>query len=629
MLKNPIIGVGTFNPSPRAKELVLQALDNHRLSYGPLTQQFEAAIARHHGCRFGVMSNSGTSALHVAVASLKEIHGWEDGDEILVPAMTFIATSNVVLHNNMTPVFVDVDPVYYGMDPTMIEEKLSSRTRAIIPVHVFGHPADMNPIREIAGRKNLKIIEDSCETMFAGYKGERVGSMGDIGCFSTYIAHLIVTGVGGLNTTNNPEYAIKLRSLVNHGRDSLYLNIDDDDAVTTEELRVIVGRRFSFVSVGHSFRVTEMEAALGLAQLDDWESIISRRRANARRLSRELTMYNDRMQLPAIRPGCEHSFMMYPIVLRDQAKMDLVHYLEEHGVETREMLPLIGQPVYQQLLRLREEDFPVARWVTDNGFYIGCHQDLTDSDMDYIIELFARFWKPRDVAPQRETSLLVLLITEGGDDVRGILEFLPLELFDEVVAFTNGVTDDLAEIMETYGIRLEALQHQDPVHYVAQHNMSYDNVIYYPADGSYDARDIAKLLFALETGNQMAIASRFLPGGFRHDRVRRFRYRSLGNRIFTVVANILFYGNLTDTVCRFRGMKLSVLKSVSQDYAGLILLYQLSISAMKLGWQVKEIPTREAVDLSSRHQRRAWQSVLPMLRVLIREWFRRDGTPVA
>lgn len=622
MFKNPIIGVGTFNPSPRAKELVMQALDSRRLSYGPMMQEFESSFSKLHGCRFGIMSNSGTSALHVAVAALKEIHGWDEGDEILVPATTFVATSNVILHNNLTPVFVDVDPLYYCMDPDLIEKKISSRTRAIIPVHVFGQPADMDSIRAISSQVGLKIIEDTCETMFATYKGESVGSMGDIGCFSTYIAHLIVTGVGGMNTTNNPDYAVKIRSLINHGRDSLYLNIDDDNEITKEELRVIVGRRFSFVSVGHSFRSTELEAALGLAQLEEWESLIAKRRAHAHRLVRELSIYEDRMQLPAIRPGCEHSFMMFPIVLKDLPKTDLVHYLEEHGLETRDMLPLINQPVYRNLLKIRNDDFPISKWITKNGFYIGCHQDLTDSDLDYMIELFARFWKPRVLASQRETSLLVLLFYDQADHVDEIIDSLPFELFDEVVGLVRTCSEELHQIFERYKIHIKIIGNEDPLCFMAQQGLSCENIIVFPADGSYGARDIAKLLFALETGNDMVLASRFLSGGVRHDRAKRFPYRSLGNRVFTMIANILFYGNLTDSLTGFRGLRASAFQSIPSPCKDLTLLYSLSIQAMKCSWKVREIPTQEAVDLSSVHRRKAWRSIIPMFRILIHEWYK-------
>lgn len=404
-IRPPVIGVGTMNISPRARSLVNEVLDSNRLSYGPKTQAFEAGFARAHGCRFGVMSNSGTSALLVALAALKELHGWADGDEVILPAVTFAGTANIVFHARMRPVLVDVDPIHYELDPEKIEAAVTSRTRAVIPVHVFGQACDMDPVLELARRYGLSVIEDSAETMFATYHGRSVGSLGEIGCFSTYAAHLLTTGVGGLNTTDNPDYAEKLRSLINHGRDSTYLNIDDDDRKSPEELRRIVSRRFSFVSLGYSFRLTEMEAALGLAQLEVWPEMIARRRKNAALLTRRLSGHEAFLQLPRIRPGCEHSFMMYPIVLRDRKKDALVNFLEENRVETREMLPLTNQPLYQQLLEISEADYPVAEWINRSGFYIGCHQDLTSTDLDRIVELFDRFFSggPTREAGRRKT----------------------------------------------------------------------------------------------------------------------------------------------------------------------------------------------------------------------------------
>ena len=392
-VRPPIIGVGTMNVSPRAKALVNEVLDSNRLSYGPMTQAFEAGFAQAHACRFGVMSNRATSALLVALAALKELHGWADGDEVILPAVTFAGTVNIVFHARMRPVLVDVDPIHYELDPEKIEAAVTPRTRAVIPVHVFGQPCDMDHVLELARRYGLRVIEDSAETMFATYRGRSVGSLGDIGCFSTYAAHLLTTGVGGLNTTDNPEYADKLRSLINHGRDSTYLNIDDDDRKSPEELRRIVSRRFSFVSLGYSFRLTEMEAALGLAQLEVGTELIAVRRKNAAYLTRKLSGHEAFLQLPRIRTGCEHSFMMYPIVLREREKDALVNFLEQNRVETREMLPLTNQPLYRRLLDIGETDYPVAGWINRSGFYIGCHQDLTLADLDRIVELFDRFFR--------------------------------------------------------------------------------------------------------------------------------------------------------------------------------------------------------------------------------------------
>lgn len=389
------IGVGGVRLGALEKRYLAQVIASNRLSYGPFSQKFEQGFARAHDCRFAVFCNSGTSALHIALAALKERHGWEDGDEVIVPAVTFVATSNVVLHNGLRPVFVDVDPKTYNLDPALIEAKLTRRARAVLPVHLMGLPCDMDAILEIAGRRGLKVIEDSCETTFASYRNRKVGSFGDIGCFSTYVAHYIVTGVGGLATTNDPDLAVRLRSLMNHGRDSIYMKIDDDRGVSKERLHEIVAKRFSFVSLGHSFRSTEFEAALGLAQLEAGEKIIRARKANARILLEGLGDLSDRIQLAHVPEDRDHMFMMFPIVLRGEEKTDLVRYLEERRIETRDILPLINQPVYRKLYGDLEPKYPTARWINRNGFYIGCHQYLTRRELDYVIDTFHDYFRAR------------------------------------------------------------------------------------------------------------------------------------------------------------------------------------------------------------------------------------------
>jgi dTDP-4-amino-4,6-dideoxygalactose transaminase len=266
-----------------------QVLDSNRISYGEKSLAFEKKFAKLHNCEYAILSNSGTSALEVALQAMKEVNGWDDGDEVIVPATTFVATANVVIHNHMEPVFVDIDAVTYGINPRLAHEAVTDKTRAIIPVHLFGQPCEMNAVMAVAKEQGLGVIEDSCETMFADHHGQSVGSMGDIGCFSTYVAHLLVTGVGGICTTNNAAYAAKIRSLVNHGLELQHLNPGDNFAP-----QPTVGRRFSFDTMGHSYRITEMEAALGLAQLDDLyiHDMLTIRRRNARHLTAGLRLLN-------------------------------------------------------------------------------------------------------------------------------------------------------------------------------------------------------------------------------------------------------------------------------------------------------------------------------------------------
>lgn len=388
------IGVGAVEISDKEKSYVNMVLNNNRLSYGEFSKNFENRFAKAHNCRHAVFCNSGTSALQIAVAALKEKYNWQDNDEILVPAVTFIASSNVVLQNNMRPVFVDVHPKYYNIDPEKIEGKITKRTKAIMVVHLFGQPCDMDPIQAIAKKYNLRIIEDSCETMFAKYKGRSVGTLGDIACFSTYTAHLLVTGVGGLVLTNDDDLAIRLRSLMNHGRDSIYLSIDDDDNKSNEELNIIMKNRFSFVTMGYSYRATEMEAALGLGQLEQHEKFDAKRIENANYLINGLKKWPEYIQLPETILGNDHVFMMLPILVKSNkfTRDSLTLFLELKNIETRYLMPLLNQPYYLRLFGNLEPNYPIASNINRNGFYIGCHRSLTKYDLDYVISAFEEFF---------------------------------------------------------------------------------------------------------------------------------------------------------------------------------------------------------------------------------------------
>lgn len=391
------IGVGGFQLDQRAHELVLEVLRSNRLTAGPMMARFEREIARLHERRHALMCNSGTSALHIALAALREVDGWKDGDEVLVPAITFVATANVVLHNGMRPVFVDVERDRFMLNPDRLEDAITDRTRAIMPVHLGGGPCAMDPIMECARRRGLRVVEDSAEAMFARYHGRPVGSFGDVGCFSTYAAHVITTGVGGLCTTDDDSLLSIMQSLMNHGRDSAYVRIDDDQGVSGEELFDIVNRRFSFVRLGHSFRCTELEAAIGVAQLERWEADWERRRANAERLSAGLAPLGDRLQLPSPRPDAEHAWMFYPMVVTDPSdrRADLVRHLEARGIETRYLLPLINQPVYRDLLGDLDAQLPVAAMLNERAFYVGCHVEMSDADVDHVIECIHDYFDRR------------------------------------------------------------------------------------------------------------------------------------------------------------------------------------------------------------------------------------------
>ena len=370
--------------------MVNQVLDSNRLTPGPMTERFEAEFARIHNVKHALMCNSGTSALHMALAILKEREGWSDGDEVIVPALTFVATVNAVFHVGLKPVFVDVNDEDFCIDHKKIRFSLSINTRAILPVHIGGHPADMKKI--VWQNDGFHIIEDSCESMFVKTDEKAVGAWGDIGCFSTYAAHVISTGVGGVVTTNDDDLFIRMKSYMNHGRDPIYTRIDDDKR---GDLRDIVSRRFRFIRIGHSFRSSELEAALGVAQLEDYKEIIARRNEIADRFDEAFVDLP--LQVQKTRKGAENARMWYPIIYDGKYRFtskegqvsngrdDLVMHLEENGIETRMLLPLLNNPCYDHL-GIDRDQFPVAKRLTDNGFDIGCHPEMSDSDVEYVIE---------------------------------------------------------------------------------------------------------------------------------------------------------------------------------------------------------------------------------------------------
>lgn len=390
------IGVGYASVTDVEKKYVLDALDSQRLSQGKYVAQFEKKFAQMHGHRYGAMCNSGTSALHLALEALKEVDGWDENTEVLVPAITFIATSNAVMHAGMKPVFVDVDIHSYNMDPDEIEKHITPNTKCIIPVHCFGMPCEMDRIAETAHRHHLRIIEDCAEAHFAKINGKPVGSYSDIMACSTYVAHTITTGVGGVTCTSDPNLIEILRSLLAHGRACTCERClaSDGTQVCPKRLKTDMDRRFSFVRLGYSYRVGEIEGALGLAQLERVDEIMGARHRNAEYLIRGLECVEKYIQLPRHAENIEHTYMMFPILLRPDSGKDrnaFIRYLESQNIETRPMLPLLNQPIYKEIFGDIEKDYPNAAYIDHNGFYIGCHHGLGKEELDREISALTEF----------------------------------------------------------------------------------------------------------------------------------------------------------------------------------------------------------------------------------------------
>lgn len=375
------VALADFSVTPRARELVDQALSSSRLTYGHLSMRFEEQWAKLHDCRHAIFVNSGTSALVLAIQALKISRGWRNGDEVILPATTFVATHNAVVHNNLKPVVVDVDSGSFGISPNAIRRAITKRTRCVIPVHVLGRPCNMLGVLAATspakGPRKISVLEDSCESVGSAEHGLEVGSMGDAGVFSTYAAHPFCTGVGGFVTTNSQELSVLVRSLANHGRDPSYLNIDD-----SADPR----RRFKFNNIGHSFRATELEAALGLAQIEEWPQTERRRREVAYSLIRSLPPFLTRYAFMDDwrNDGFKTVPMNFPIITRNaKEKARLVKAFEAAGIQTRDIVTLIDQPCYNWT------DFgcPISKMLARRAIYIGCHPGMTQEHIDYVAKI--------------------------------------------------------------------------------------------------------------------------------------------------------------------------------------------------------------------------------------------------
>jgi perosamine synthetase len=290
-------------------DAVTAVLRTNRLSLGPELEAFERAVAAYHSIPDAVAVSSGTAGLHLALLAL----GIGEGCEVIVPSYAFVAVANAVLQVRSTPVFVDIDPVTLNLDPELVEEAITPRTRAILVVHTFGVPADMDRLQEIARRHNLALIEDACEAIGAEYDLRKVGSFGDLAVLGFYPNKQITTGEGGCVLVRNGELADRLRSLRNQGRALKHLGND----VKKLEKRDLAASCFEHQEIGYNYRLSELAAALGRAQLSRIDEILAMRRAAAERYQSLLETISD-LELPLLSvPRRSISWFVYVVRLAD------------------------------------------------------------------------------------------------------------------------------------------------------------------------------------------------------------------------------------------------------------------------------------------------------------------------
>jgi perosamine synthetase len=334
-------------------------------SQGSYIPAFEKAFSAFCGTGFGIATSNGTTALHLALVTL----GIGPGDEVIVPTLSFAATANVVIHAGARPVFVDVEESTWNLDPRQIEPALSERTRAVIPVHLYGHPAPMDPIRELAEKYRLWVVEDAAEAHGAECGGRRVGGLGHLGCFSFYGNKIITTGEGGMIVTDNPEWAEKARILRDHGMSK--------------------ERKYWHPLVGFNYRMTNIQAAVGMGQMTKIHDILDRKRRLAERYRRGFEGLKG-ITVPPEASWARNVFWLYSILLssgKGSERDELIRFLHEAGVETRPLFfPIHTMPPYQG-----PGPFPVAERISASGISLPSGADLTFEQIDRVVSLVKEF----------------------------------------------------------------------------------------------------------------------------------------------------------------------------------------------------------------------------------------------
>ncbi|HDI02675.1 MAG TPA: DegT/DnrJ/EryC1/StrS family aminotransferase [Candidatus Aenigmarchaeota archaeon] len=337
------------------KKAVMEVLESGMLVQGPRVKELEEKFAEYIGTKYAVATSSGTSALHLALLAL----GIGPGDEVITTPFSFIATANSILFCGAKPVFVDIDPKTFNIDPNKIEEKITNKTKAILPVHLYGHPAEMKPILEIAREHGLKVLEDCAQAHGAEYRGKRVGSFGDCAAFSFYATKNMITGEGGMITTNDEEIAEKIRKLRNHGQSKTY----------------------EHETLGFNLRMTDIQAAIGLVQLKKLDKLNAKRAENAEFLTSEL---KDLVQTPYVSPGVKHVFHQYTIKVNNRDS--LLKKLNDSGIGARVYYPkpIHKQPLYQKMGY--RDSLPVAEKVSSMVISLPIHPALTEDDLNLIVD---------------------------------------------------------------------------------------------------------------------------------------------------------------------------------------------------------------------------------------------------
>jgi dTDP-4-amino-4,6-dideoxygalactose transaminase len=339
------------------KKAVNKVIDSGMIAYGPKTKQFEEEFAKYVGVKHAVATPSGTAALHLGLVSLDV----GPGDEVILPSFSFIASANAVLFCNAKPVFCDVDIDSFNIDSEKVKELITEKTKAIMPVHLYGQAADMNALLEIAEDHELSLIGDACQSHGAEYGGKMVGSFGDCECFSFYPTKNMTTGEGGMVTTDSDALFKRLNSLRNHGRVQTQWGYEHD-------------------RVGYNYRMTDLASAIGLVQLKKLPDFIEKRRENASYYDKNL----EHVKTPVVTDKAKHVFHQYTIQVdkREQLMEELKK--EEIGFGIYYPKPLHQYP---HLERFAHDDLTISEKLSEVSLSIPVHPALTKSDVESVVSV--------------------------------------------------------------------------------------------------------------------------------------------------------------------------------------------------------------------------------------------------
>jgi perosamine synthetase len=357
------IPIAKPNFGKEEEDVVKEVLESGILASGPKTKAFEKEYAEYIGVEHAVAVTNGTIALDVALKALK----LGSGDEVITSAFSFVASGNCILFQNAKPVFADIDPKTFNVDPSDVAEKITAKTKALIPIHMFGQPASMDTLKEIAEDHRIALVEDAAQAHGAEYKGQKAGSIGDMGCFSFYATKNMTAGEGGMITTNDPKLADKARLLINHGQ----------------------SQKYSHDTLGYNYRMTEMCAAIGSVQLKKLDAFNKKRIENAALLSNVICRLNG-LTVPYVDKDVKHVFHQYVIRVEDNyllSRTELADSLAEKGVgvAVHYPIPIYSQPLYQKL-GYKNTVCPNTEDACRRVLSLPVHPLVERKDIEYILD---------------------------------------------------------------------------------------------------------------------------------------------------------------------------------------------------------------------------------------------------